>query len=1121
MSTFGGYMPEFPDIRVDHFRQIIGRTAPLACFLSHVHSDHLEGLDNDRVKLPFVYCSAATREILLRLEKRRDRLNLAQGILEREKRTFKHLKSVLKPIPLETPTLLELAPKNEVRVTLFDANHCTGAVMFLFEKENTAVLYTGDIRSEPWFVNNLARSPFLIEYTSGMKTLDCIYLDTSNTGPLKFPTKADGLKEMIDKVRKYPPNTKFHFSAWTFGYEEVWAALSRTLKSQIHVDKYKYKLYQSLRQEGSDGQSRFLASEGPVLIGCTVGNGPKEGCLTTDRSVQIHSCEKGMGCSAYEEEDVVLIRPFIACGPDGVEIAEVGIGGGWGDLVPSYEVAMDFDDVKEFLEKFFAETDQPIIEDIRRMLLAELVSTKGAISLDGMQLSNDQISLEGLGESLLRKLAQKSTVIPDKKRDDIPKKGLPKVITFPYSRHSSYSELCHLVEIFKPKDVYPCTVDEEEWHEASSMKSLFGDHCSASIFRHDGEMRELAAIRVAEMAMMSSQQTQTTTGSKSSSMSTGHFKELTFTATRWENESGPSTPTPFQNGTTRTGRQSMSNWSQGLLSSSPAPLSQTDVISIGQIPRSVATNSDSSSSRQVSQRRAAADMVSPPPLKRIRLSEDSQMADLTSSKSPTPSRSVTDLEQQSIESSAGLSGDNVDLTVPLEIFMEKLGNVPALFEQTRKVLLEFDTEEPDVEAYIAQELPTINSIHTQIDQLVPPPILSALYATIQSLSHEVIVAFWGLRDRIGLYVLLDAEVGMYIRRQLTPLQHLTEEFKHIKLYLDQSPSQRKPWRSNVSLGSMSEVFTPEANSDADTIDDQDIPTLMDENEPAADDTTENDENVSPTSSKKEDLREDENFPFYDPIDKILRCGDCGNEIWEDAAGSVDLTLGVCTGCDNGSNPFYENADFPGNIPRIYEDEYGSEVDEERARGLIGNTHLDYQSSAYDTQDEDSELVLHEDYEIDSFIDNSEVLEPDSESETSDSESEGEEDYKSAYKKLQVDFDLLMNDYCELADDFAEFRHDMLGTSEEEGDGDTEDNDEEEGVRRDEVGAHVVDVLVKQGELVVEDVLVSSFRSVSGEEGEGDVAGDEFRDEELEGDGAAIIEVISITSADSREESMEL
>ena len=103
----------------------------------------------------------------------------------------------------------------------------------VIEGNDKAILYTGDIRSEPWFVNNLTRNPFLIEYTSGMKKLDCIYLDTSNTQPIPFPTKADGLKELLQKVSRYPADTVFHFAAWTFGYEEVWMALSRTLKSQV------------------------------------------------------------------------------------------------------------------------------------------------------------------------------------------------------------------------------------------------------------------------------------------------------------------------------------------------------------------------------------------------------------------------------------------------------------------------------------------------------------------------------------------------------------------------------------------------------------------------------------------------------------------------------------------------------------------------------------------------------------------------------------------------------------------------------------------------------------------------------------------------------------------------
>jgi DNA cross-link repair 1C protein len=40
---------------------------------------------------------------------------------------------------------------------------------------------------------------------------------------------------------------------------------------------------------------------------------------------------------------------------------------------------------------------------------------------------------------------------------------LPGRINFPYSRHSSYPELCHFVETLKPKDVWPCTTSPSEW----------------------------------------------------------------------------------------------------------------------------------------------------------------------------------------------------------------------------------------------------------------------------------------------------------------------------------------------------------------------------------------------------------------------------------------------------------------------------------------------------------------------------------------------------------------------------------------------------------------------------------------------------------------------------------
>lgn len=140
---------------------------------------------------------------------------------------------------------------------IFQANHCAGAVMFLIESQVNAILYTGDIRctfeakldrllflinlmlyaAEPWWVNTIIRNPIVIPYTCGLHTLDKIYLDTTfaskNDLHREFPTKADGLSELLTKISKYPASTIFHFHAWTLGYEEVWIALASALGSQV------------------------------------------------------------------------------------------------------------------------------------------------------------------------------------------------------------------------------------------------------------------------------------------------------------------------------------------------------------------------------------------------------------------------------------------------------------------------------------------------------------------------------------------------------------------------------------------------------------------------------------------------------------------------------------------------------------------------------------------------------------------------------------------------------------------------------------------------------------------------------------------------------------------------
>lgn len=75
----------------------------------------------------------------------------------------------------------------------------------------------------------------MVEYCSGLKTLDNVYLDTSFTENVIFQTKAEGLRELIEKVSKYPKETVFHFSAWTYGYEEVWIALAKAMCTRVRL----------------------------------------------------------------------------------------------------------------------------------------------------------------------------------------------------------------------------------------------------------------------------------------------------------------------------------------------------------------------------------------------------------------------------------------------------------------------------------------------------------------------------------------------------------------------------------------------------------------------------------------------------------------------------------------------------------------------------------------------------------------------------------------------------------------------------------------------------------------------------------------------------------------------
>ncbi|KAI3393745.1 hypothetical protein diail_3746 [Diaporthe ilicicola] len=459
MSTFDGIIREFPGVRG------VVNDPPLACFLSHIHSDHLAGLDTYRGC--FVYCSAATRAMLLKLQRKASRLNFAQGILEVEEVTYKHQKNRLKSLPMNTPTNIELGPNDTVRVTLLDANHCPGAVMFLFEGNGKAVLYTGDIRSEPWHVEALLRNPCMVEYSMGrnqrqLKTLDKIYLDTSFTEDVQFQTKADGLRELLEKVAEHPKDTFFYFSAWTYGYEDVWIALAKALNTRIHVDDYKMKVYESLRVRLED-EYHHLSPESPALVGFSCGNRAHPGCLTRDPDVRLHSCEKGSGCPMMQKTspgNVVWITPIVAHLRDKNDMVEVGIGGGAGDLEDTDHVVLAVEDLRQWRES--ARKDQNMAKDTKTLLQDFLTS-----AISGQH---------------------------------------PIVLTLVEEDESDKDDENDL------RTVYRSLLAAAEENRGVTIEGLFGEHCSGEAFDHDKHMAQMA--KELDIKEMDQRETQTSAESR-------------------------------------------------------------------------------------------------------------------------------------------------------------------------------------------------------------------------------------------------------------------------------------------------------------------------------------------------------------------------------------------------------------------------------------------------------------------------------------------------------------------------------------------------------------------------------------------------------------------------------
>ena len=219
---------------IDHFRsKVDGNTdEDWVYFLSHAHADHTVGL-RDGWKGGTVFCSEITKR-LIELQ-------------------FQDVSEHLIALPMNESVLFGVDEDGKhVNVTLLDANHCPGAVMFLFEGAFGRVLHTGDFRYSPEMLASLKSH-------LGTEPLDLAFVD--NTYALtdrEILTERSTVSEMLDIVKSSMRNnekvkkTRVYVGLHKIGKENIMVELAKSLGTRIRVGYRRWTRLKAMMGENSD-----------------------------------------------------------------------------------------------------------------------------------------------------------------------------------------------------------------------------------------------------------------------------------------------------------------------------------------------------------------------------------------------------------------------------------------------------------------------------------------------------------------------------------------------------------------------------------------------------------------------------------------------------------------------------------------------------------------------------------------------------------------------------------------------------------------------------------------------------------------------------------------------------
>ena len=232
--------------------------------ISHPHTDHTGGL-TAKFNKGAIHCSNLCKELLLMKFPAIQQMNpiigheigstftLSQlgspqrrGIKTRksksrkQKASFESKESESNDNDIDSEDEWRDLESNGVQITLIDANHCPGSVMFLIKNNNGKIyLHTGDYRTNDQMINNKLLTNVWI---------DVVYMDVTFCHPeYKFPTKkeiasrfATYLKDKRkDKQWRKENNMSFktiYIAARQFGVEPFVIEMCKLFNTKFWVD---------------------------------------------------------------------------------------------------------------------------------------------------------------------------------------------------------------------------------------------------------------------------------------------------------------------------------------------------------------------------------------------------------------------------------------------------------------------------------------------------------------------------------------------------------------------------------------------------------------------------------------------------------------------------------------------------------------------------------------------------------------------------------------------------------------------------------------------------------------------------------------------------------------------